>query len=472
MLQALNVSTLEDSQLFYVTGRRRYFRWDASSTAAALSGEVVVPTSAPAAGRFISVDWTTSIENALQAAWTIDPVNGSDDAAAGPLATFQEYARRVPVLFISQTVTIAATLPDSDNLVYEPQVHWMQSLSATYPTLTITGTRSLGANNATVSSSDETGNAAPLIDIGIALTPGTIIQATSGAVNGSTAVVLAVIAGTQFRTSPWNTAAFARSAPPSVADTVAVVTLPTINNIGITANTVGTLTFSNLNIKNIRSMGSATGSAFFDICTFGLAQAISPPAGTAWIFRGSACSTSGIMQAASAGCGLQFRQAGIIRPTDTISCAGLSRAEFTNTVVQSGNIDIGTPGFVGAGLSTLFISSLGIFGVNAGINLLARRSAGGSIEGTLYGPNPGGASVGTAVREGGNLKVKSTVTPTLTGATELIFEGAGTAIPALAAGGAVPAASALATWANWTAGPFNRDVMSYKSAGCGINNYV
>jgi hypothetical protein len=31
------------------------------------------------------------------------------------------------------------------------------------------------------------------------------------------------------------------------------------------------------------------------------------------------------------------------------------------------------------------------------------------------------------------------------------------------AGMVLPAASALATWANWTAAPFSRNVMSYKT---------
>lgn len=418
---------------------------------------------------------------ALTGTYNVNATTGSDEndgSALAPLQTFGEYIRRVPIIYIPQTVNVLTTLPDSDNLVYIPQVQWHQSLSASFPGLVITGTRTLGANNAVITSADETGNAAPLIDLGIALTPGTIIQATSGARINATTVVVALIAGTQYRTAPWQSAAIARVAPPAPGNTVAVVTLPTINRFQICGENLGSIQVINLNVKALQTTGSASHNVIWDTCTFGGAQNIVMSTGCAQLFRGSAISTTGLFSNVTAGSSMQMRQCGVIRPNDTMAFGGLSRVEFSNVVIQNGIIDVGQPGVVGAGLCQIFASSLGVFGIAASKSLLVRRSGAMSIEGTLYGPDPGGGSVGTDVNTGGRLLVKSTVTPTLTGATELSFDGNANANPGInIATGVIPAGAPLNNWGAGAGGwsnpaTFNRNVMSYITAGTGINNYV
>lgn len=158
------------------------------------------------------------------------------------------------------------------------------------------------------------------------------------------------------------------------------------------------------------------------------------------------------------------------------------RVEIFNAVIQGGanggGIHAGR-GYVGFGGDTsqnggqvaIFASTygLGVFdtpapgaGITSDGNALGSfRNGTVSVDAPLYGS---GNNVGTNCDEGGTIVIRSTVTPTLTGTTELEQAGdGGTSIPALTAGAAVPAASALATWANWAAAPFSRNVLSYKN---------
>ena len=93
----------------------------------------------------------------------------------------------------------------------------------------------------------------------------------------------------------------------------------------------------------------------------------------------------------------------------------------------------------------------------------------------LYGS--GNAEYGVEVTEGASLAIQTDAPPppplppvppapppTLTGARgDLQFEGAGTAIPELQAGGRVPTAQPLTTWVDWAGTSFNRNVLSYKT---------
>ena len=120
---------------------------------------------------------------------------------------------------------------------------------------------------------------------------------------------------------------------------------------------------------------------------------------------------------------------------------------------------------VGGQLS-IFNGTLGVgmFGTTS-IAFLAARGALVSIDAQLFGS---GNTVGYDAREGSKTFIRTGFTPKLGGTTELQVEGAATAIPPLTAGAAVPAASALTTWAQWAAAPFSGNVMNY-TTGTSIN---
>jgi len=108
----------------------------------------------------------------------------------------------------------------------------------------------------------------------------------------------------------------------------------------------------------------------------------------------------------------------------------------------------------------------GCFDAPAGFSAVQiRRGNTLMLDGPLFGSGAvGGSLFGVTVDEGAQFFITTAVTPTLTNtAGELQMDGSATAIPPLVAGAAVPAASALATWADWAAAPFSRNVVSYKS---------
>jgi len=86
----------------------------------------------------------------------------------------------------------------------------------------------------------------------------------------------------------------------------------------------------------------------------------------------------------------------------------------------------------------------------AGVALAVDSGARRDCRDALYGTGNGtGRPVGAA----GSLVITGPL-PTLTGATELSFEGAPMAIPPLVAGGPTPPLAPLTTWAQLAAWPF------------------
>ena len=94
----------------------------------------------------------------------------------------------------------------------------------------------------------------------------------------------------------------------------------------------------------------------------------------------------------------------------------------------------------------------------------AQLSASGATGG-LYGSGNAGRGLSIQGARSGAI-IGAAYTPTITGTGgDIRWQTFATAIPPLTAGAAVPAASALTTWANWSAAPFNRLVQDY-ATGC------
>ncbi len=395
----------------------------------------------------------------VQTAWGIDTVNGNDEnvgSVASPLRTLGELFARLPAIKLSTTVTIAAGSAFGANDWLGGSIRSLPGAQAGIPTLTFQGVRTLGGNLVVNTSTDEVGNAAPTVDTGAALTIGSLVQATSGASINATAVVVALIAGTNYRTTPWTTGGFTRVAPPAPADTIAIVTQPTVARVAFSNPTANT-TYIDLDIATIFTL-TVSNTQIFRTCR--ISGLINSAQNLNYAFQGSALNLTALQGQLSKsivnGSGFIFTGA----PTVLVE-AGCSWY-FTDSVIQApASITLRNNAIMEA-------TSLGIF-ASTGAALTIITGAFLRVRGTLYGS---GNATGTIVRNNGHVQV-DTGTPTLAATgVELTLEASAQAIPPLTPGAAVPAnwpANALGTWANWNAAPFTRFVMSYASGAsiCG-----
>lgn len=168
----------------------------------------------------------------------------------------------------------------------------------------------------------------------------------------------------------------------------------------------------------------------------------------------------------------------------SVSGFNTGRIEFYNTVFQTGQADgaikvgRGYASFVGdtaelngqcavfgAGFAPGGSFGLGIFDCTS-VAVGVYRDGQMAIDNYLYGS---GNLVGLQVAEAGHVHYRDSVSGpvgtflVIAGTTQLSFDGAGTAIPPLVGGSAVPAASALATFANLVGSPFNGYAVSYRN---------
>jgi hypothetical protein len=166
-------------------------------------------------------------------------------------------------------------------------------------------------------------------------------------------------------------------------------------------------------------------------------------------------------------CRVRFVGCGILGTTLAVFNTG--RMETLNSVVQGGQgVRVGhtATGFGGDTAPTggQFGNFNGVFGLGVfdatSAGFLNSRGGMLSSDAPLYGS---GNLVGFDALEGSKSFMRTGITRNLTGTTELRVEGAATAIPALVAGAGVPAASALATWADLAAAPFLGNVMDYRT---------
>lgn len=431
------VATVPNAQLVFVESQRSWYRSDT------LSGTYLREPIA-------DVSWRA------QTAWGIDTATGSDEnvgTIASPLRTMEEFLTRLPAISRDTTATIAAGSAFAATDWIGGLIRTVPGAQAAQPTLTFQGVRTLGPNLVVATSTNEVGNAAPTIDTGAPLTVGRLIQATSGASANATAVVVALIAGTNYRTTPWVVGGFTRTVPPAPGDTIAIVTaMPTVPWVCL-SNPTGTIIYADLDIATT-FQESVSSIQIFRTCRIGglfigfqtLAYSLQGCALNLTAFQFQLSKTQ------INGCGI------VLTGAPNVLIEGGASVYLTDTVIEgAGTIALRNNAVVE-------MTSLGIFDTT-GTALLVLQGAMARVRGTLYGA---GNAVGTIVRSNGHISVE-TGTPTLTSVgTELTLEASAQALPpsSLAPGAAVPAnwpAPALGTWVAWNGAPFNRYVMSYAS---------
>lgn len=470
-----NATALPDGSTRFVDTLQANFVLDKTSTAT-VDGITVLATNTPA-GRWLRVlapspTWTA------QLTWYVDPATGNDEnsgaSALAPLKTLKEVTRRLRVWNASggYVVNVLGDVPSTDAWVPSG------SLSSDTPITTgqicvVKGQRSTLLASATTSASTAsnpaTNTQTTLIDTAVAdFTPyiGKMVVTAAGTVS----FVLAAPSANVATMSEWYTPdaslgqGTAAAAPGSgVAYTIVDFTsfAPLINPIGapngrwgfqnllVPSTSAGlqirgeTMVFATCRVEkapSVQNLGFPKG-LMHQVC-MKFAAAFSVNAGE-MLFAGSAL----------IGCTPQTQSLATLRFIDTTGMGTQIKDTGRSNTAHTGGALLWFSGKCGLFQWTL--------AQGAAVDL--NRGARCVVVGDLYGSSTLGPD-GVAVTEGSQMQILSTKTPTIAGtATQLKLEGGATAIPELAAGGAVPAASALVTWANWAAAPFSRNVMSYKT---------
>lgn len=492
-LGALDGSQLPDFAEVHVATYKQPWKLNKTSAAALIANQRIA---AVGGGRWERKlvghpDW------AAQTAWSMDPSAGSDEASGAPgfpIKTLAEFSRRMQLANVgTYTITLVAgaVVPSSDILRWTPQID-PSSGTGTDPTVTVNivgtlttpTTGSLTAVTAPVPSTNTRGT----ITTATVLAVGDGLRLTSGAGINGVAWVMKDLGAGVYATSRWiNPATGNLVTFPSAADTFAVDTFPTIActivdqkyrcQIGLTnvlltppTNGLGPANFPGpiyTRVKVTHAGGSFFGpingdlasrgfqlrGCLFQLTTYGVLGTMRIGLGT-WSFQGSAFINCKI-------------------PAHQI-VGGLAGMQYANCEFQNSSLGATeTPPINGESAwagSTQIGAVCGFWDSTTDPAITVRRMARFSCGNTAaVGATPfygtGNNAAGGAFRcdDGGVMMLASTQTPTLTGTTELNFEASATAIPPLVAGAAVPAASALTTWAQWKAAPFSGNVFSTRS---------
>jgi hypothetical protein len=477
-LTALNVTGLSTGFKARVTSLDADFVLDLASSAT-VDGITVLATSG--AGRWLRVIGP-SFKWMSQLTWYVSNATGSDEnsgAVGFPVKTMAEVARRLKSVQVSNyTINVLSDMPVTDSFDIAPLINDVPggSPSATLVNINVVGQQTVAASGAVVAavgSTPATNTPSTLQDASInwASYIGKIVKLTSGTLNGYTAVVVKDLGGNTARMSHWMLPAGTLAGigvAPSVGVTFDILNF-TIMGGGMRhagAPTRLRYTYTDCQIPSTAALAvenmrvtwttceiltnfSGAGTLSFNSSPRFVGCAIKPAAPNMPIFVRLA-----VLGGATIGADL--------------NCFNTGRIECNALVMQGGSFKVGraTAGFtidtaLSFGHAGIAAATYGLAVFDSpGNGLHVVRGGYMAVDGPLWGS---GNLVGCVVDDCGQVYVRSTVTPVITGTTELSFEAAATAMPGLeaSAGLVLPALSALATWANWVAAPFSRNVMSY-----------
>lgn len=444
--------------------------------------------------------------------WYIDPLNtygtASDKNNVGttsdkPLQTIQEWARRLDMLrfgtTIPTTVHLMSAIPATDVIRVPTAIDEEPGDGNVFPVV-FKGVRTTVASGTTGSGCTITsGNTQAIFDGGLDSNGNAFVAAnyvgrrvviTS---TGATAVITKDLGGALAQVSDWVTVSQDTlpsptttlvSAPGSslaytIVDGTAVsaefmsVGSPLIRYRFVdldfqTSALAEALTFRNLSFSFItcrlrRKLGLASGaSGGLNACGIDFAALTTLTAQENTVVSFTSCGLRNVELVPFADGKIVATDSHIEGGYVRVGCAANSTRAFggtAGTTLHQGFFNVtGTRGF-------------GVFNAptgRAGVSL--RRWGVANINGALYGS--GNATFGVDVSEGGKMGILSTVTPTITGGTQdLQLDGRDTHMPDLfaSAGGSLPAASSLTTWAHYTGSPFSRNVVSTKTGAAIIS---
>lgn len=464
--------------------------WLDKTSTATVDGITVVATLS-GVGRWIRdvapvPHWTN------QLLWDVDATAGNDEnsgiaGSGAPIKTVAEFCRRLKALnSASYTANLLTNIPSTDSYKLLSD---LPNPGATPPLVTMKGTRTVISSSAFTATADTvvaTNTQASVTDASVtwAAQLGRRLVATSGAGVGGEAIALKDLGAGAVRVSTWcNPATGVLTANPAALDTYQLVSetdwAADIRGISNNIGTKVTMAFTNLNITTTGLVPDGT-VLTFNACRLGVAVAAP---GNIFLGTGQVTYTccafvfgSVTRYIGTNGPFIAILGGGAVNTRFEVNRTGSLR--FTNFCINGGSVRtfvsaIGLH-FPGGSIvvpsSTAVRGGLGIFdSPDWGMSISRKTNC--VLNGALYGS--GNTTGGFQAPDTGNMMILSTITPTLTGAIELQMDGFATALPALeaSAGLVLPAASALATWAQWAAAPFSRNVMSYKT-GSSITSFT
>jgi hypothetical protein len=457
---------MQDGDLAYIESFRSYAKLSRLSTTTA-NGTTVFATPGGGAGRWFRLE-DVDPSWASQTAWFIDEVNGDDEndgATSGTaLQSWGEFTRRVKTITADTTVTLLSTMTD-------PLIGTFQGVPTGVglgvPVLTIQGTPSVVASGTILArvNPNPAGNAEGTLTSAeiAAWTAGTIVESNEAGVL-RWAPVLADVAGTAQVPFWASETSFALSHTlPAVGAAIRVINGSEVPSFNLATPDIASVIFRirYLNVTGGGALSSTIngGFCFVEACQF-----------QSGFDAGEVAETNLVGCAILAGGDLNPRA-----PFGMLLYGGISLAaqSFSRSAyitfdgfISYASLTIGASSGDVQGWSAAQIkaggSGLGVFNANgAGVIV----SNGGRLDvpntpGALYGD--GNVGVGLLVGDGGVCQI-NTITPTITGTVqEIALDGQATCVPPLTAADlAVPAAAALATWAQWAAAPFNRVAVNY-----------
>lgn len=154
-LSTLDASSMTEGAIAFVQSQQSYYQLKTTDTADLTVDHVTVETASGLANAVWTRLPTRSLYWENEPAWTVDPINGSDDSASTTVKTLSEVARRLfqAILDSTVTVTVLSDTPPTDI------VTWTARPAATSGTIqlvingtptvvysgTVTGTTAIGA---------------------------------------------------------------------------------------------------------------------------------------------------------------------------------------------------------------------------------------------------------------------------------------------------------------------------------------
>lgn len=459
------VAALEDGDIAFVQSLRSYFAINRTSTTAA--NGVTIITTPTGVGRWFRLE-IIDPSWAQQADWYIDAVNGSDQnpgTQALPLQSWAEFHRRVT--FLTQSTTVHLVGDFSEPIV--GQFGGAPDAIGQPPTLTIEGTVTVLDSGVITTSADPdpAANAeGTLTSVDIpAWTAGAIVEADDGAGRLAWAPVLADVAGTA--QVPFWASVSAVGTPshplPAPGEAIRMFNCSAVNS---RVNLQSAAPFEVLIV--LRYLNFTSGPNTID--SFCSLQACQINGGFGdWgraFFFGTAFVSGGIEGHGPTGVtfyggialgNLSFGRTGYVAFDGFISYKTLTiGATLVGDSWVGAQIVAG-----GRGLGVFNATGAGVVVTKGG-----RLNIPNQVH-SLYGD--GNVGVGLLVGDGGVVQI-DTITPTIVGTVqEIALDGQATCVPPLTAADlAVPAAAALATWAQWAAAPFNRVAVNYAFTAAGV----
>ncbi len=506
-LSAWDAGHLEDGAQGLVTSQLSPWTLVKNARAGTVAdGATIVAATGAGANAFWVRQISTERYWAYQTQWYVDPNSGHDEnngaTTLTALKTIAELTRRLQVTLqgTNYTVDLLGNIPSTDRLNWTPILVGPAAGTVFNQrgTISFRGQQTV-SRSGTLSTAAQTSTSAQasVTDPGVAdwtADIGRLLVVTSGAQSGETAWVAANLGANVARVSSWtNVAGTAVGTVPANNSTYNIVTLTTWACEGTIDAGKDALIFTFENIEMIAPSGGALafisgGAAFRPIrMKLNASASTSPPIICDSALYRSTCFTQVNATAASPGA---IQLGSTVSYVGTAGCLVLNMQvelltgtqwRFSDTLYQGSRLQVANSG------TAAVQGGYAILGGNSGFfdwdrNAAANgRDAAISVEGNgwvgitgfVFGTSAVANTYGVRVEAGGSLAIASqgaVAGISVAGAAAAIrFDdpgigaAVGTAIPPLVAGAVVPAVQPLTTWGQFTAGPFNSYVMSYRT---------